>query len=109
MAVATAGRWLVHRRSRGQVRIAVASAAAAVMLVAGCQVPWASSPAGQGSSGSSVTVASVRGIGSAPLYIALQEGLFRQAGLTVRVRSYPSVAAEVTALRSGEADAAVGD
>ncbi len=99
----------VQRRSRGHVPIAAGWAVAAVMFLAGCHVPGTSSAAGGASSGSSIIVASVPGIGSAPLYIALQEGLFRQAGLTVRIHSYSSVAAEVTALHSGKANVAVGD
>jgi NitT/TauT family transport system substrate-binding protein len=79
------------------------------MLLAGCHVPGTSSAAGRGPAGTSITVAAVPGIGSAPLYIALQAGLFRQAGLTVRINSYSSVAAEVTALHSGKANVAVGD
>jgi NitT/TauT family transport system substrate-binding protein len=80
-----------------------------VMSLAACQSASTSSAAGQAPPGSSITVASVPGVGDAPLYIASQEGLFRQAGLTVRIVSYPSAAAEVTALRTGKANVAVGD
>jgi NitT/TauT family transport system substrate-binding protein len=81
------------------------------VLLAGCQMP------GSGSSGaseqapaeSSITVASVPGVGDAPLYVAQQQGLFRQAGLTVHIRSYPTAAAEVAALHSGAANVAAGD
>jgi NitT/TauT family transport system substrate-binding protein len=107
MKVVPAGCRPVRRRSR--VRIAGGGAAAAVMLLAGCHVPGLSSAAGQAPPGSFVTVASVPGVGDAPLYIARHEGLFRQAGLTVRIHSYPSVAAEVAALRNGKANVAVGD
>ena len=109
MKVVPAGYRSVQRRSRGRVRIAAGCAAAAVMLLAGCQAPGISSAAGQAPPGSSITVASVPGIGDAPLYIALHKGLFRQAGLTVRIHSYSSVAAEMTALHSGKANVAVGD
>jgi NitT/TauT family transport system substrate-binding protein len=82
-----------------------------VVLLAGCQLP------GSGSSGalehappgSSITVASVSGVGNAALYVAQQQGLFQQAGLTVHIRSYPTNAAEVAALQHGEANVAVGD
>jgi NitT/TauT family transport system substrate-binding protein len=79
------------------------------MFLASCQLSGTSSGASQAPSGSSITVASVPGIGDAPLYIALQHGLFRRAGLSVHIQSYPSVAAEITALRSGKANVAVGD
>src|SRR5262249_60771860 len=59
--------------------------------------------------GSSITVASVRGVGNAPLYVAQQQGLFRQAGLAVHIHPYPSVQAELQALRNGAAGVAVGD
>ncbi len=107
MKVVPAG-WPVQRRSRGRMRIAAGGATAAVMLLAGCHVPGASSAAGRGP-GSSITVAAVPEIGDAPLYAAFREGLFRQAGLTVRIHSYASVAAEVTAIHSGKADVAVGN
>jgi NitT/TauT family transport system substrate-binding protein len=107
MNVGDAGRRPVRLRSRGLVRIAAGCTVAAAMALAGCQSSG-NSPAA-GSAGSSITVASVPGVGDAPLYIARQEGLFQQAGLTVRIRSYSSVAGEVAALHSGAATVAVGD
>ncbi len=104
-----AGCRLVQRWNRSRVRTAAGCAAATATLLAGCHVPGLSSAAGQAPPGSSITVASVPGIGDAPLYIALHGGLFQQAGLTVHIRSYSSVAAEVTALHSGKANVAVGD
>jgi NitT/TauT family transport system substrate-binding protein len=109
MRVVPAGRGPVQRWSHDLGRIAAGCAVAAVIVLAGCQVTGNSSAAGQAPSGSSITVASVPGAGDAPLYIARQEGLFRQAGLTVRIRSYSSAAAEVAALRSGQANVAAGD
>jgi NitT/TauT family transport system substrate-binding protein len=96
------------QRRSGRARIA-AGCAAAAMLLAGCSVSGSSPASGSAPPGSSITVAAVPGVGDAPLYVAWQRGLFRQAGLSVRVRSYPTVAAEVTALRSGQASIAVGD
>ena len=74
-------------------------------------MPWSGSSAAsqQAPAGSSITVASVPGVGDAPLYVAQQQKLFRQAGLSVHIRSYPTVAAEVAALRSGAANVAAGD
>jgi NitT/TauT family transport system substrate-binding protein len=94
---------------RDRVRVAVGCAAAAGMFLAGCHVPGTSSTAGQARPRLSLTVASVPGVGDAPLYIALREGLFRQAGLTVRINPYPSVADELSALHTGSAGVAVGD
>lgn len=84
--------------------------AASVVLLAGCQLPGSGSSGAleQAPEGSSITVASVPGVGDAPLYVAQQEGLFQQAGLTVHIRSYPTAAAEVAALRSGAANVAAG-
>jgi NitT/TauT family transport system substrate-binding protein len=81
------------------------------VLLAGCQLPGSGSSAAsqQAPAGSSITVASVRGVGDASLYIARQQGLFRQAGLSVHIRPYPTVAAEVAALHSGAANVAAGD
>lgn len=74
-------------------------------LASGCQVT------GTGASGASrpVTVAVVPGIDNAPLRVAVQEGLFRQRGLDVTIRDYPSLGAELHALTSGQAQIAAGD
>jgi ABC-type nitrate/sulfonate/bicarbonate transport system substrate-binding protein len=90
-------------RSRSRVRIAGAATAAVALLLAGCHAGTSSA------SGGSVTVASVPSIGNASLFVAVQDGLFRQAGLTVHVRSYPTVTSELSAVRSGQADVAIGD
>ena len=76
------------------------------MLLAGC---GGSAPSASAPPGSVITVASVPGVADAPLYVAWQQGLFRQLGLTVHIRSYPTAAAEAAALRSGQADVAAGD
>jgi NitT/TauT family transport system substrate-binding protein len=81
---------------------------AAALLLAACQLPGQST-GGRPPAGSAITVASVPGIGDAPLYIALHQRLFRQAGISATSRTYPSAAAEVAALRDGQADVAVGD
>lgn len=109
MLVVPVRRWLPHWRGGRRVRIAAVCAAAAAALLAGCQSGTGSSSTGQAPPGSSITVASVPGVGDAPLYVAQQQGFFRQAGLAVHIRSFPSVAAEVAALHSGAADVAAGD
>ncbi len=59
--------------------------------------------------GGPVTVAVVPGIDNAPLRVAVQKGLFRQRGLDVAIRDYPSLGAELHALTSGQARIAAGD
>ena len=86
-----------------------AACAAAASLLAGCQTGGSTAASGSAPPGSVITVASVPGVGDAPLYVAWQQGLFRQQGLTVHIRSYPTASAEVAALHSGQADVAVGD
>jgi NitT/TauT family transport system substrate-binding protein len=88
------------------LRIAPAALLVAV-LVSGCHVPGFG---GSGASGSgSITVAAVPGIDNAPLRVALQEGLFRQHGLNVTVKDYPSLGVEFRALTSGQVQIAAGD
>ena len=62
-----------------------------------------------GPAGSSITVAAVPGVGDAPLYVARQQGLFQQRGLTVHLRSYHTMAEVMAALHNGQANVAVGD
>src|SRR5215469_250875 len=111
MKMVSARGWPARPWSSGRARIAAGCAAAAAVLLAGCQLPGSSSSGAleQAPAGSSITVASVPGVGDAPLYVAQQEGLFQQAGLTVHIRSYPTSAAEVAALHSGAANVAAGD
>jgi NitT/TauT family transport system substrate-binding protein len=80
----------------------------ATMLVSGCQFLGIGS-AGAGAGSGPVTVAVVPGIDNAPLSVALQEGLFRQNGLNVVIKDYPSLSAEYRALTSGQAQIAAGD
>jgi NitT/TauT family transport system substrate-binding protein len=108
MTVPARGRLVRGRRPRCLQIAAVCMAVIASMFLASC-THGTSSAASQVPAGSSITVASVPGIGDAPLYIALQEGLFRHAGLSVRIHPYQSVTDEINALRSGRADVAVGD
>src|SRR5579859_5390035 len=108
MKATTFGDRLAQRRGGGRARVAAGCAVAAAML-AGCQPPGTPTASGSLRAGASITVASEPGVGDAPLYVAWQRGLFRQVGLTVHIRSYPTAAAEVAALRSGQASVAAGD
>lgn len=97
-----------QRLGGGRVRIAVACAVAAVLL-AGCSAFGGSSASGSAPAGSSITVAAVPGVGDAPLYVAWQQKLFQQHGLTVHVRSYQTMSQVIDALHNGQASVAVGD
>jgi NitT/TauT family transport system substrate-binding protein len=111
MKMVSARRWPARPWSSGRARIAAGCAAASAVLLAGCQLSGSGSSGAleQAPAGSSITVASVPGVGDAALYVAQQQGLFRQAGLTVHIRRYPTAAAEVAALHSGAANVAAGD
>ena len=86
-----------------------ATGGAAVLLLAGCGALGGGSNGVSASGGATITVASVPSVGDAPLYLAHQDGLFSQHGLTVTIKTYPSVSAEVEALGNGQADVAAGD
>jgi NitT/TauT family transport system substrate-binding protein len=76
------------------------------LVAAGCHVPGTSnSPAG----GGQLTVAVVPGIETAPLIIAVDDGLFRQQGLTVTVKQFSTDAQVYAALTKGTVDVAAGD
>jgi NitT/TauT family transport system substrate-binding protein len=63
-----------------------------------------------GSSGSlDLTVAAVPGIDTAPLMIAVKDGLFTQQGITVTVKDVSSAAAAYGDLYNGSASVAAGD
>src|SRR5262249_40122418 len=56
-----------------------------------------------------LTVAAIRGVDNAPLYIAASNGTFARAGLDVTIRSYSSVGQELRALNADDVDVAAGD
>jgi NitT/TauT family transport system substrate-binding protein len=97
--------WASVRVPTVRVGLVVLSVAA---LVSGCNFPGTGGPGGASGAGS-ITVADVPGIDTAPLSIAVQQGLFRQHGLDVTVKDYPSLRTEFQALTSGQAQFAVGD
>lgn len=108
--VPNGGRPADHGRASRPVR-ALASAAAVLaglILVAGCQFPGMSSSAAPATTGT-ITVGAAPGIGDAPLYIASQQNMFRDAGVTVHIINYNSAQAELKDLQSGKLDVAFGD
>jgi len=96
------------RASAAASRIALASVSAAVVVTA-CQFPGTGGAGPAASGGGSITVAVVPGIDNAPLRVAVQDGLFQQHGLNVTVKGYTTIGSEIQALKSGQADIAVGD
>ncbi len=106
-----AGAKTVSRRrpSRRSRAVSAGMAAMAVgALTAGCQA------SGNGSSSagltkSSITVAAQPGVDDAPLYMAVRNGLFAKAGLSVTIQTYGSADQEIRALSNGSAAIAVGD
>jgi NitT/TauT family transport system substrate-binding protein len=86
-----------------------ATGGAAVLLLAGCGALGGGSNGLPAGGGATITVAAVPSIGDTPLYLARQDGLFAQHGLTVRIKPYSSLKAEVEALGNGQADIAAGD
>jgi len=96
------------RASAAASRIALVSVSAAV-LAAGCHVPGTGGSGSATTGSGSITVAAVRGIDNAPLQLAVQNGLFRQHGLSVTIQPYTSVGQEIAALNSGHAQIAAGD
>jgi NitT/TauT family transport system substrate-binding protein len=82
------------------------AAAAVIALTAGC-----SSAQGTGLSGleeTDVTVAAIPTVDLAGLYIALDEGLFAQQGLHVRIEKIPSSAAIIADQLKGQVDISAG-
>ena len=99
------GRTADHRRAGRPVRVlaSMTALAAGLLAVAGCQACSSSTAAPTFSGADNVVrVAQTPGVGDAPLFIAFQQGLFRKAGLQVRITNYSSTRAELTALRAGQ-------
>jgi NitT/TauT family transport system substrate-binding protein len=78
------------------------------LLVSGCHVPGTAAASG-GTASQTITVGIVPGIDNAALHVGIQEGLFRDHGLNVVVKTYSSLRPEFQALKSGSLDLAVGD
>lgn len=96
---------LQGRRSRNALSLALTVLAIAP-LAAACHS--GSSAAGQGSA-AAITVAAIRGVDTAPLFIADKNGAFARAGLDVKIRTYTSVSDELQALSQGNVEIAAGD
>ncbi len=96
-APAGGGRWMRH----GALSLAALSALA---LAAGCS---GGGPA-SGAAGT-ITIGAVPGVDTVPLFSAEHSGQFSAGGVSVQIKKYVSVAAEVSALKNGQIDMAAGD
>jgi NitT/TauT family transport system substrate-binding protein len=81
-------------------------AISAVLAVSGCSVFGTS---GSGQNGGQLTVGVVPGIDNTPLQVGVQDGLFRDQGLNVVVKTFSSLQPELQALKNGGVDIAAGD
>ncbi len=94
-----------RRVTRARYLLAAASGLA-VLLSAGC----AGTASAGGTVSGAITIAAVPGVGDAPIYLAQKEGLFAAAGLKdVKIKSYSSESAELSALQSAQVDIAASD
>jgi ABC-type nitrate/sulfonate/bicarbonate transport system substrate-binding protein len=106
------GRTVDHRRAGHPARVLAGMTAllAGLLTVAGCQAGSSSTATPTFTDADNVVrVAQTPGVGDAPLFLAFQQGLFRKAGLQVRITNYGSTRDELVALQQGKADVAFGD
>ena len=86
---------------RGALSLAALSALA---LAAGCSTGGSAS----GAAGT-ITIGALPGVDTVPLFSAEHSGQFSAGGVSVQIKKYVSVAAEVSALKNGQIDMAAGD
>jgi NitT/TauT family transport system substrate-binding protein len=101
-----------HRRAGRPVRAlaSVTALVAGLIVVTGCGLlGGSSSPAAPPAVKADITVAETPNVGDAPLFMALQQGFFRSAGVNVHIINYTSTRAELRDLRAGKVDVAYGD
>jgi len=77
-----------------------------VLVIAGCN-PF--SGLSSNSSSSTVTVAALPGVNNANLFLAVHNGYFSRAGVTVKIERFTSVAREIQALDQGQVDVISAD
>jgi NitT/TauT family transport system substrate-binding protein len=96
-----------RRAAVSKARVAVIALTATVLVASCSQSNAASSAATSGDR--QLTVGVVPGIDNAPLDVGLQRGVFRQHGVSVTIKTYGTLSAEVSALTSSQIDVAAGD
>jgi NitT/TauT family transport system substrate-binding protein len=79
---------------------------AVVLALAGCN-PF--SGLSSNSSSSTITVAAVPGVNNANLFLAVHNGYFSRAGVTVKIERFTSFTKELTALDQGQVDVISAD
>ena len=97
--------WRTQASAGGTARRVLLGFLAVTLLAVGC------TPAGSSATtpGPLITVAVVPGADNAPVMIGIREGLFRDHGLNVAVKTYGSLQREFQALKNGSVDIAAGD
>lgn len=99
-------------RSAGRpVRVlaSVTALVAGLIVVAGCGFLGGSSSPAPPPVKADITVAETPNVGDAPLFMALQQNFFRNAGVNVHIVNYSSTRTELRDLRAGKVDVAYGD
>jgi NitT/TauT family transport system substrate-binding protein len=82
---------------------------AGLIVVTGCGILGGSSAPAAPPVKADITVAETPNVGDAPLFMAIQQQLFRNAGVNVHVINYSSTRAELRDLQAGKVDVAYGD
>src|SRR5216117_535880 len=95
--------WRTQAGTSGTARRVLLGFLAVTLLTVGC-TPTAGSSATAG--GPLITVAVIPGADNAPVMIGIKEGLFRDHGLNVAVKTYGSLQREFQALKNGSVDIA---
>lgn len=97
-------RLLPRRPARARV-LFVAASCAVSLVAAACS----SGGGGMGTVSGTITIAAAPGIDDAPLWLALQKGLFAADGLHVVIKDFGSQSAELNAIETNQADIAASD
>ena len=97
--------WRTQASAGGTARRVLLGFLAVTLLAVGCTSAGSSAT----TPGPLITVAVVPGADNAPVMIGIKEGLFRDHGLNVAVKTYSSLQREFQALKNGSVDIAAGD
>jgi NitT/TauT family transport system substrate-binding protein len=99
------------RRAGRPARVLASATAlvAGLFVVTGCGILGGSSAPAPPPVKADITVAETPNVGDAPLFMALQQQFFRNAGVNVHIINYSSTRAELRDLRAGRVDVAYGD
>jgi NitT/TauT family transport system substrate-binding protein len=102
----SAARVLAPWRRRLRPIAAVFAGLVPLLVITGCN-PFSS--LSSNSTGQVIRVAAVPGIENANLYLAVQNGYFTRAGVTVKIERFKSIPAELNALNQGQVDVIAAD